>query len=385
MMGPDRTYDTSRPAALELDGVSVGHGRHALVRHISFALAPGEVMALIGPNGSGKTTILKTIAGQLAPLAGTIALGGSDLRTLPAATRARRLAALFTARPRTELLSCKDVVDAGRYPYTGRLGILSEADEACVRAAMEATGTWEIRNRDFAHMSDGQRQRALIARSLSQDPDVLILDEPTSYLDIQAQLDMLRLLRERARARGMAVLCSLHEIDLASKAADRVICVHDGTASAAAAPDEAFTAARIEALYGLREAAYLPAFGSFEMDRREGAPRVFVIAGGTAGVDTFRALQRADIPFATGVLSPDDADGMLARSLAARAIFSEPFEPVGREQVERAREVLGRCEALICCVERFGTMNAANEGLLEFAKAHGILCYRSAAHYLAHR
>ena len=201
--------------ALRVCQLAVGHGRRPLVENISFEVAAGEVVALIGPNGSGKTTLLRTIAGQLSPLAGRIELAGRPLETLSAGERARAIAAMFTARPRAELLTCKDIVEVGRYPYTGRLGVASDEDHIQVRRTMEQTGVWELRDRDFAHMSDGQRQRALIARALVQRTGVLLLDEPTSYLDIRAQLDMLQLLRDHARTEGVAVLASLHEIELA--------------------------------------------------------------------------------------------------------------------------------------------------------------------------
>lgn len=138
------------------------------------------------------------------------------------------MSVMLTGRPRTKLLTCRDVVEAGRHPYTGRLGVLGERDDAAVTAAMEATGVLPLAGRDFAHVSDGQRQRVLLARALCQEPQVLLLDEPTSYLDIRSQLDVLGLLRSEARERGTAVVASLHEVDIAQKAADHVICIKDG-------------------------------------------------------------------------------------------------------------------------------------------------------------
>lgn len=357
------------PFLLELRGLEVGHGARALVRDICLAVRPGQVVALIGPNGSGKTTILRTVAGQLRTLGGTVELLGRDLLDVPAPERARTMSVMLTGRPQTELLTCRDVVEAGRYPFTGRLGVLGEKDEEAVTAAMAATGVASLADRDFAHVSDGQRQRVLLARALCQEPQVLLLDEPTSYLDVRSQLDVLQLLRREARERDVAVVASLHEIDLAQKAADHVICIRDGRVAFQGTPDEVFTAERVAELYDLAPGAYDPAFGSVELARPAGEPEVFVIAGGGSGAACFRRLARAGTPFATGVLHEHDADGLLARSLATRAVFERDFEPVSAESVARAREVLLACREVICCVSAFGTGNARNAELLAAARA----------------
>ena len=363
---------SERDSLLELRGLDVGHGRRALVRDVCLAVRPGQVVALIGPNGSGKTTILRTVAGQLRALGGTVELLGRDLPDVPATERARTMSVMLTGRPQTELLTCRDVVEAGRHPFTGRLGVLGEKDEAAVTAAMRATGVLALAERDFAHVSDGQRQRVLLARALCQEPRVLLLDEPTSYLDVRSQLDVLRLLRREARERGIAVVASLHEVDLAQKAADHVICVKDGCVMCQGTPDEVFTAERVAELYDLAPGAYDPAFGSVELARPEGDPEVFVIAGGGTGASCFRRLARECVPFATGVLHEHDADGLLARSLASRAVFERDFEPVSAESVARARELLLTCREVICCIREFHTMNARNAELLDAARTAGI-------------
>ena len=168
------------------------------------------------------------------------------------------------------------------------------------------------------------------------------------------------------------MVASLHEIDLAQKAADHVICVHDGRVMCQGTPDEVFTAERVAELYDLAPGSYDPAFGSVELARPEGAPEVFVIAGGGTGAACFRRLAREGTPFATGVLHEHDADGLLARSLAARAVFERDFEPVGEAALAEAREALLACREVICCVSAFGTMNARNAELIDAARKAGI-------------
>lgn len=383
MTPPARSAQAPQPApALALRGLAVGHGKRALASNIDLEVRPGELVALIGPNGSGKTTILRTAAGQLKPLAGRVELLGRDLAETLGAERARVLAALFTGRPHTELLTCQDVVEAGRYPFTGRLGALGRGDRAVVRSVMEAAGIWHLRDRDFAHMSDGQRQRALIARALCQEPRVLLLDEPTSYLDIGAQLEMLQLLRDQAQSRGIAVLASLHDLTLALRAADRVACVANGTLATEGAPDKILTPRGVSALYGVDAASFSPLFGTVEMRRPEGAPRVFVIAGEHSGAATYRTLARHGIPFAAGVLPERDADAELARSLASALVAERPFGPVRNETVTKARAMLLSCAAVICAKEHLGAESACGSDLLVTARKAGIPVYASAEDYL---
>lgn len=370
---------------LALRGLAVGHGARALVSNIDLEIAPGELVALIGPNGSGKTTILRTVAGQLAPLSGSIELAGRDLAGMPPHERARSLASLFTTRPRTDLITARDVVDAGRYPFTGRLGTLQPDDEARVRDAMEATGTWALRNRDFAHMSDGQRQRALIARALVQEPRVLLLDEPTSYLDIRSQVEMLALLRRHARARRVAVVATLHDIGLALRAADRLACIRDGRMCAVGAPGEVLTRAGTAELYGIDGSLFNPAFGSVELPRVTGDPRVFVIAGAGTGADTMRALQRAAVPFAAGVLAEHDVDAEIARSLAVETVCYADFTSAADGDLARARAILNRCEAVIATPPAFPGTAGRNAELVDHARTQGIPVYASASAYLAAR
>ena len=154
--------------------MAVGYNGKPLMEQIEIGLSKGEILTLIGPNGSGKSTILKSIAGQLALLGGTIMLGSSHLEEMSLSRRAQTMAVLLTERLRTEMMTCEDVVATGRYPYTGRFGVLSAKDHEAVQEAMEAVHVLEFRDRDFAKISDGQRQRILLARALCQQPELIV-------------------------------------------------------------------------------------------------------------------------------------------------------------------------------------------------------------------
>ena len=165
---------------LRTEQMTVGYRGVPLIRDISIRVRKGEILTLIGPNGAGKSTILKSIIRQLALLGGTVYLDGRSMRDISEREVARSMSVLMTERIRPELMTCGDVVATGRYPYTGRMGILSAEDRKKVREAMELVHAHELYDRDFAQISDGQRQRVLLARAICQEPEVIVLDEPTS-------------------------------------------------------------------------------------------------------------------------------------------------------------------------------------------------------------
>lgn len=246
---------------LRTSGLAIGYDGTPLIRDIELSVHRGEILALIGPNGAGKSTLLKTITQQLAPVAGTVLLDEKSLSSFAATEIAQRMSVLLTGHVRTDLLTCLDIVEAGRYPYTGRLGMLTPEDRTFVRDTMDLIGVWELRNRDFMCISDGQRQRVLLARAIAQDPDVVILDEPTSYLDIRYQIELLHILQKLTRERNMAVVMSIHELDLARKIADTVVCVKGEHIARIGTPEDVFTREVIEDLYDLEPGSYDPIFG----------------------------------------------------------------------------------------------------------------------------
>jgi iron complex transport system ATP-binding protein len=238
---------------------------------------------------------------------------------------------------------------------------------------MELVHASDLRERDFHAISDGQRQRILLARAICQEPEIIILDEPTSFLDIRHKLELLSILKRMVAEQNVAVIMSLHELDLAQKVSDFVICVHGEYIDRAGTPEEVFTPDYIKELYEITEGSYNARFGCVEMNGAKGAPEVFVIAGGGSGIPVFRRLQRMNIPFAAGVLHKNDIDCEVAGALAAAVIVEEAFEPVSEAHVQEALAILRTCRSVICCLDSFGTMNGANAQLLDEAKRLGKL------------
>ena len=228
----------------------------AVVSGINIKIARGKTVCLIGPNGSGKTTALKTITGQLRELGGSMSICGRPLSGMSEKERAKYISVVLTEKISPELMTCRDIVSMGRYPYTGRMGLLRSEDRAKVDEALEMVNASDIADRQFSMTSDGQRQRIMLARAICQESALIVLDEPTSFLDIRYKLEILTVLKKLARERGTGVLMSVHELELARAAADYVICFKNGRVFAEGAPDEIFDDRLISELYGLDMNSY---------------------------------------------------------------------------------------------------------------------------------
>lgn len=358
--------------------LTVGYDGKPLIKDIQIRLNKGQILTLIGPNGSGKTTILKSITKYLKSLYGTVYIDGCTLNDMTNRDLSYRLAVVLTERLKTELMTCEDVVGTGRYPYTGRLGILSQKDHQLVREAMELVDVWGLRNRDYTQLSDGQRQRVMLARAICQEPQIIVLDEPTSFLDVRYQLELLNILQMLAKKRSIAVILSLHELDLAQKVSDIVVCVKGEQIAHYGTPQEIFRRELIESLYDLTNGSYNPMFGSVEMARPGGEPRTFVIGGGGVGIETYRALQQKGTPFICGILHENDLDYPVAHVLANEVIVEKAFSQIRQETYQRALDALASCDMVINCLEQYGEMNGKNRDLLQAANALGIRIISSA-------
>jgi len=255
-----------RPIYLETKNLVVGYDGVPLISDVNIQLHAGEILTLIGPNGAGKSTILKSIVGYLDSLDGAVFIAGKPVGELSAHELSLELAVMLTERMRTELLTCADIVETGRYPYTGRLGILTDEDREKVREAMDMVHVWDLRDRDFMQISDGQRQRIMLARAIAQEPHIIMLDEPTNYLDIHYQIELLNVLRRLVRTRDVAVIMSLHELPLARKISDWVMCIKGDCVVAAGTPDEIFTTDVINELYDLAPGVFDPVSGNIKLE-----------------------------------------------------------------------------------------------------------------------
>ena len=235
------------------DGLSVGYNGMPVVSKLDFGIEKGKILSLIGPNGAGKSTVLKSIARQLSVVAGCVYLDDANLLEMSAKEVSTKMAVLLTERLRGEMMTCGDVVGTGRYPYTGYFGVLGEEDKRAVKNAMELVKVADLMDRDFSEISDGQRQRVMLARAIAQDPEIIILDEPTSFLDIRHKLEFLSVLEKMKEEKNVTVIMSMHELDLVGKISDRILCLKGEYADRFGTPEEVMEKEYIRELFGIDE------------------------------------------------------------------------------------------------------------------------------------
>ncbi|MEU5509819.1 ABC transporter ATP-binding protein [Streptomyces fungicidicus] len=233
--------------------VTVAYDGADVVHDAALTLRPGEVTALVGPNGSGKSTLLRTVARLQRARRATLTLDvGTDALALGPREFSRRVALLLQARPTPSGLSVRDVVEFGRYPHRGRWGGADPGGRAAVDRALALTGVAELADRGAEHLSGGQLQRVWLAGCLAQETGVLLLDEPTTYLDLRYQVELLDLMRDLADDHGIAVGVVLHDLDQAAAVADRIVLLAGGRVVAEGVPEDVLTPELLTEVYGIR-------------------------------------------------------------------------------------------------------------------------------------
>jgi iron complex transport system ATP-binding protein len=223
-----------------------------IILNLDLAIPLGKITVLVGPNGCGKSTLLKSLARLLKPVVGTVYLDGISIFKLPTKEVAKRLAILPQGPTSPEGLTVEELVAQGRYPHQSWLQQWSSEDEKVVQQALATTGLLELAERSLDSLSGGQRQRAWIAMALAQDTEILLLDEPTTFLDLAHQVELLDLLYELNQARGRTIVMVLHDLNLACRYADRLIALRDGKAIAQGSPQEVMTEGMVNLVFGLQ-------------------------------------------------------------------------------------------------------------------------------------
>lgn len=234
---------------IQVQNLSVELGNQPILREVTFSVQRGEILGILGPNGAGKTTLIRALSGILPPAAGQVQVLGRAVHRLTESQRARLIAVVPQARHLPPAFTGREVVQLGRTPYLNWLGNLSAHDHACVQRALERASALELADRLVGELSGGEQQRLLLARALAQETPVLLLDEPTTHLDLQHQSSLLNLVRSLADERQLAVLMALHDLNLAGLYADRVALLVDGHLQACGAPHQVLTEQTLAAVY----------------------------------------------------------------------------------------------------------------------------------------
>ncbi len=349
---------------LKTEHLSVGYNGKPLIEDINIEVKKGQIMTLIGPNGSGKSTILKSLTKHISKLGGVVYIDKNDVSKLSNKTLAQNLSVVLSGRIHPEMMTCFDVVAAGRYPYTGNFGTLSDEDKAIVIDSLEKVRAIELIDRDVNKISDGQKQRIMLARALCQQPQIIVLDEPTSFLDIRHKIEILDILRTMSREKDITVIMSLHEIDLAQKISDIIVCVKGDRISNYGKPESVFKTNIINDLYDIELGSYNMLFGSVELSKPVGTPNLFVIGGGASAANIYRELQKRNIAFKTGILFENDVDYYVADVLANSVISQKPFEKITDEIYNHALAEAMTCDHIVVTIEEFGEYNKECEKLI---------------------
>ncbi len=342
---------------LQLIDLSVGYGRGeratVVASGIDRRLHAGELVCLLGPNGAGKSTLMRTVAGMQAPLRGRVLIDDGDVHAMDARERAKLLSVVLTDRVEAGLLTGYALVGLGRYPHTGWSGKLSDRDWEVVEACIDRTGARDLAHRHVSDLSDGERQRIMLARALAQEPRLMVLDEITAFLDLPRRVDAMRLLRRLARDTGTAILLSTHDLDLALKAADQVWLLPSEGPMVAGAPEDLVLSGAFAAVFESEGVEFDARLGSFQLHRRSIA-EVELVGGGLVREWTARAIERQGL-------------GIWGGLGATPGIRVEVLDNGGGWELEIAG-VRGRASSLADLAERLRGADGARDADVEEAR-----------------
>ncbi len=305
---------------LSCEDLTVGYKKPVL-SGINLELESGHFVSLLGPNGAGKTTLLRTLSRHIKPLKGQMKLAGKHLSEYPALSLARLMAVVLTEKNAPPLLSVLEYVALGRYPHTGFLGRLSEKDLAVITEALSAVQASELARRLVDQLSDGEKQKVMLARALAQEPSLMLLDEPTAHLDLKHRVEVMTILRGLCRSRGLTVLAAIHDVDVAAKVSDQVILVKEGGVEGYGRPEDILSSQKVSSLYDFREAGYSRQLGGIEIQGDGRSGRAFVLAGSGRGADIYRLLAKHGFRFSAGFLEENDLDAHVAQALGAHIFY----------------------------------------------------------------
>jgi len=363
---------------LSLQDITCGYGASTVLHGVSLQVAGGEVVGLVGPNGSGKTTLVRVASRALRPAGGTVRVGGLDTYALPAREAARLVAVVPQDLAPAFSFSVLEMVLMGRTPYLSSFGRGGDEDWARTRAAMVATGVQHLADRSVDELSGGERRRVVLAQALAQDAPLMLLDEPTTHLDVRHVLDVLAIVRRLAEREGAAVLAIHHDLNVAAATCDRLVALHRGEVVATGSPEEVVTADLLRGIYGV-EADVTTDVSTGRPSVRLAVPsepvaplgrRAHVVGGAGRGARIIRMLAEAGYDVSVGVLHASDTDANAAERLNLLRVSVPPFSHVDAEAEDAVRPLMREADLLVVCDAPFGPGNVANLRLaLEAAEA----------------
>lgn len=353
---------------LDIQNLSFSFEGKKVLKEISLSIEEGEFLGLMGPNGSGKTTLLRCMMNFLRPEQGVVLIDARPVHSM----KDKDLALLFAVVPQTSQIefsfTAYEMVMMGRIPHArSRLASETRGDGTAVQEAMERTNTWQFADRQYASLSGGERQRVIIARALAQEPMVLLLDEPTVYLDITGQLEIMDLLRE-LNLGGLTIVAVMHDINLASRYCGRIALLHDGRLESVGTPEEVFTPENIVRIYDVdvivrkdpltNSVSVIPRTATL-VSAMHGT-RIHVLCGGGTGGPIINALKDAGYAPSAGVINVLDSDFELSEDLHIPVVTEIPFAQISDESHRQNLQSVREAAAIVVTDFPVGPGNLKN-------------------------
>jgi iron complex transport system ATP-binding protein len=337
--------------------------------------ASRELIGIIGPNGSGKTTLLRNIDGLLKPEKGSVLVDGEDIATCSPKDLAKKIGVVPQESQTRFELTALDVVLMGRYPYLKRFQFEGEEEIEVAKKYMVLTSCWHLADRPITELSGGEVRRVIIARALTQEPMVLLLDEPTSHLDINHQIEIMDLIKELSK--GKAIIAALHDLSLAARYCDRLVLLHRGKVVAQGTAEEVLTRDKIGEVFDVDVVVKKGPFTFTLTPMRRGVKnglkmRVHVISGGGSGGELMTRLVGMGYDVTAGVLNVFDTDYQVAKDLAIEAIGEIPFSKIGDEAHKTNLQMVEKADAVVLTDFPVGQGNTRNVAAAEHALDKGV-------------
>lgn len=359
---------------IKTKALSVGYDKKVVVDKVNITAIKGEILCILGPNGAGKTTILRTLSGLLKPIDGNVYIKEECLENINRKKLSKELAIVLTKKLDGKLMTCYEIISMGRYPHTGFFGKLSDKDNKIIFESLRLVNGENLAYRYFDELSDGEKQKILVARAIAQEPDIIVLDEPTTHLDIKHRLELMDILKKLSKEKGITVILSLHEIDIAIKSCDKVMLVKDNKIVAYGVPEDIIDENIIKKLYDLNDSNFNNLLGSIEMSNKN-VPKVFVIGGSGYGSPIYRALTKMNIGLVTGVIHENDIDYEIAKTIGVKIIKEKPFSFINDFSYTKAIKLLNNLDIIIDSGCPIGKINRRNMNLIKYSLKKGKIVY----------
>jgi iron complex transport system ATP-binding protein len=351
--------------AISADNISVRYGEHHVIEQFSLAVDQGGFIGILGPNGCGKTTFLRAISRILKPDKGAVFIEGLDAESFDSRALAKTIGCVGQETDVAFPFTVREIVLMGRYPHIGKLAPLSPKDLAIADEAMKTTNTYHLADRLITEISGGERQRVLIARTLTQQPKILLLDEPTSHLDINHQIEIMELIRDLTPK--ITVIGVFHDLNLASYFCDRIVLMKQGKILAVGTPAEVLTPEKIRESFsvGMMVSTHpltgkphlIPEYGVLPASA---STRIHVISGGGTGTEILHTLCLHGFTVSAGVLAANDSDCLAAVKLGLETVIEPPFAVVSDASVQKLKQMLVRADKIVVTGMPVGYGNLAN-------------------------